>query len=35
MIPTPDLERFISEFEERLAPVEKAADEAWWDLASS
>ncbi len=35
MIPTPDLERFISEFEERLAPVEKAADEAWWDLATS
>ena len=35
MIPTSDLERFISDFEERLAPVEKAADEAWWILATS
>ena len=35
MIPTSDLERFISDFEERLAPVEKAADEAWWNLATS
>jgi peptidyl-dipeptidase A len=35
VIPTSDLERFISDFEERLAPVEKAADEAWWNLATS
>lgn len=35
MIPTSELERFISDFEERLAPVEKAADEAWWNLATS
>ena len=35
MIPTSDLERFISDFEERLAPVERAADEAWWNLATS
>jgi len=26
-----DLERFISDFEDRLAPVERAADEAWWN----
>jgi peptidyl-dipeptidase A len=35
LIPTSDLERFISDFEERLAPVERAADEAWWTLATS
>jgi hypothetical protein len=35
VIPTSDLERFISDFEESLAPVEKAADEAWWILATS
>ena len=35
MIPTSDLERFISDFESRLAPVERAADEAWWNLATS
>jgi peptidyl-dipeptidase A len=35
VIRTSDLERFISDFEERLAPVEKAADEAWWNLATS
>ena len=35
MIPTSDLENFISDFEERLAPVERAADEAWWNLATS
>jgi peptidyl-dipeptidase A len=35
VIPTSDLERFISDFEERLAPVERAADEAWWNLATS
>jgi hypothetical protein len=35
VIRTSDLERFISDFEERLAPVERAADEAWWNLATS
>ena len=35
MIPTSELERFIFDFEERLAPVERAADEAWWNLATS
>ena len=35
MIPPSELERFISDFEGRLAPVEKAADEAWWNLATS
>jgi peptidyl-dipeptidase A len=35
VIPTSELERFISDFEERLAPVERTADEAWWNLATS
>jgi peptidyl-dipeptidase A len=35
VIPTSDPERFILDFEERLAPVERAADEAWWNLATS
>ena len=35
MIRPSDLERFISDFEDRLAPVERAADEAWWNLATS
>jgi peptidyl-dipeptidase A len=35
MIPTSELERFISEFEKRMAPVERAADEAWWTLATT
>ncbi len=35
MIPASELERFISGFEERLAPVERAADAAWWNLATS
>jgi hypothetical protein len=35
MIRTSGLERFVSDFEERLAPVERAADEAWWNLATS
>jgi peptidyl-dipeptidase A len=35
VIPTSDLERFISDFEARLAPVERAVDEAWWNLATS
>lgn len=30
-----ELERFISDFERRMAPVEKAADEAWWNLATT
>src|SRR5215210_2299631 len=34
MISTSELERFISDFEERMAPVERAADEAWWNLAT-
>ena len=35
MIPISELENFISDFEERLAPVQRAADEAWWNLATS
>jgi len=35
VIRTSDLGCFISDFEERLAPVERAADEAWWNLATS
>jgi peptidyl-dipeptidase A len=35
MISTSELERFISEFEKRVAPLEKAADEAWWNLATT
>jgi peptidyl-dipeptidase A len=35
VVRTSDLERYISDFEERLAPVERAADEAWWNLATS
>jgi peptidyl-dipeptidase A len=35
MIPTSELERFISGFEKRMAPVERAADEAWWKLATT
>ncbi|HEY6711120.1 MAG TPA: hypothetical protein VI055_02525, partial [Rubrobacter sp.] len=34
-ITTSDLERFISDFERRMAPLERAADEAWWNLATS
>ena len=34
-ITTSDLVRFISEFERRMAPLERAADEAWWNLATS
>ncbi len=29
------IESFITSFEERLAPVEKASSEAWWNLATS
>jgi len=32
---TSELERFISDFEKRMSPLEKAADEAWWNLATS
>jgi hypothetical protein len=32
---TPELERFISDFEGRMAPLERAVDEAWWNLATS
>jgi peptidyl-dipeptidase A len=35
MISTSELERFISAFEERMAPAERAADEAWWNLATT
>jgi peptidyl-dipeptidase A len=34
-ITTSELERFISDFERRMAPLERAADEAWWNLATS
>ena len=34
-ITTSELERFISGFERRMAPLERAADEAWWNLATS
>jgi peptidyl-dipeptidase A len=34
-ITTSELERFISDFEKRMAPLERAADEAWWNLATS
>src|SRR5215210_2401943 len=30
-----EIERFIAGFEERLAPVERASSEAWWDLATT
>jgi peptidyl-dipeptidase A len=30
-----ELERFISDFEARMAPLERAVDEAWWNLATS
>jgi peptidyl-dipeptidase A len=29
------IESFITSFEERLAPVEKASSEAWWNLATT
>ena len=35
MATTQELERFISDFEVRMAPLEKAAEEAWWNLATS
>jgi len=30
-----EIESFITSFVERLAPVEKASSEAWWDLATT
>ena len=30
-----DIEAFISRFEARVAPAEKAAKEAWWNLATT
>src|SRR5215210_8864558 len=30
-----ELERFISDLEARMAPLERAVDEAWWNLATS
>jgi peptidyl-dipeptidase A len=30
-----EIESFITSFEERLAPVEKASSEAWWNLATT
>ena len=30
-----DMQSFITSFEKRLAPVEKAASEAWWTLATT
>lgn len=35
MIPTCELEIFITDFAKRMAPVEKATDEAWWNLATT
>lgn len=35
MSSTPEIQIFITAFEERLAPVEKATGEAWWELATS
>ena len=32
---TLELERFFSDFEKRMAPLERAVDEAWWNLATS
>jgi peptidyl-dipeptidase A len=35
-LPSPaDVETFISQLEERVAPVEKAVSEAWWRLATT
>jgi peptidyl-dipeptidase A len=34
-IPSVEIENFITYFVERLAPVEKASSEAWWDLATT
>lgn len=35
MSPTSEIQSFITSFEERLAPVERAAGEAWWSLATT
>ena len=31
----PEIEKFISRLEERVAPVEKTVREAWWCLATT
>ena len=35
MISTKEIQNFLSSFEERVAPVEKAFGEAWWNLATT
>ncbi|MEJ7819346.1 MAG: hypothetical protein WKF44_03485, partial [Rubrobacteraceae bacterium] len=35
MSPTSEIQSFITSFEERLAPVERAVGEAWWSLATT
>ncbi len=35
MVSTAEIQNFITSFEERLAPVEKASSEAWWRLATT
>ena len=30
-----EIQAFITSFEERLPPVEKASSEAWWNLATT
>lgn len=35
MISTAEIQSFLSGFEERVAPVEKAFGEAWWNLATT
>lgn len=35
MPPDPGLQSFLLDFENRLAPVERASGEAWWNLATT
>ncbi len=35
MSSTSEIQNFIAEFETRLAPIERATSEAWWDLATN
>ncbi|HEX2729269.1 MAG TPA: M2 family metallopeptidase, partial [Rubrobacteraceae bacterium] len=35
MISTMEIQSFVSSFEERVAPVERAFGEAWWNLATT
>ncbi len=35
MSPDPGLQSFLLDFEKRLAPVERASGEAWWNLATT